>query len=183
MKGGKDIRREQNLKIYLSILAIILTIVGGGLCYSFLESWSFMDAIYFAAMTTLVCHLALAYITQLHLLPCLSYLCICEWGKCHFTFVLINFSSDCGLWRFGCHFTESQTIFDLLHDSLCHGFVSTCKFFIVCCSMLFVLVTHNETFHPNSNILLFPICLIIRDTMRIVQWQLEIFRLWVLLDL
>lgn len=53
-KATKDIHREQNMKIGLSVLAIFVTIMGGGVCYAHLEAWPYMDAVYFASMTTLV---------------------------------------------------------------------------------------------------------------------------------
>jgi hypothetical protein len=54
-KDNKDTKREQDLMIMLSVVAVFVTIVGGGFCYSLLEGWSYMDAIYFSSMTTLVC--------------------------------------------------------------------------------------------------------------------------------
>jgi hypothetical protein len=54
-KESKDVRREQDMTIALSVMAIFATIAGGGICYSYLEGWSYSDALYFSSMTTLVC--------------------------------------------------------------------------------------------------------------------------------
>lgn len=52
-KDAKDARREQDLMIALSVLGIFATIAFGGICYSCLEGWNLMDAVYFSSMTTL----------------------------------------------------------------------------------------------------------------------------------
>ena len=75
-KTSEDIRREENRRMTLSIGVIAIIILGGGGCYTYLEGWSFMDAIYFSSMTTLVifspalCHLLfLIHYSNVTLLP------------------------------------------------------------------------------------------------------------------